>query len=231
MFSGRRGIHCWVCDKSARHLDTRGRSAVAEYLQLINTDNGVRLGDKMHHSVRRAFRVIEPLFEEIILVDQNVFGTPAGIAKLIKMCPDEGTVRKDLEPILRSAGTDSTAVWAAFSKFVLSMRGQGPAARYYRNTLEEIQLTMLYPRLDINVTKGLNHLLKSPFCIHPGTGKACVPFSVASVGKFDPTTVPTISQLMAEINVFDEKNTETQPEDKSRIKVNAAEPVSNLAFG
>lgn len=82
-------------------------------------------------------------------------------------------------------------------------------------------LQYAYPRLDIHVSKGMNHLLKSPFCIHPKTGKVCIPFNVNTVDKFDPNKVPTITTLIEEINKFDLKDKteqETYDLNVKRIK-------------
>lgn len=212
VFSGRRGIHCWVCDQRARHLDGRERTAVAEYLQLVQSSglgsvSTAKVGEKMHHSVRRAYRICEPLFDEIVLGDQNLFASAAG-RTLLAASLAEDTLRQELQKLWsalpeQQLATDSRAVWRVFVKFVQSLRGQGPQSRRYHNAVEEVQLAMLYPRLDINVSKGLNHLLKAPFCVHPKTGKVCVPFNPSAAGKFDPMTVPTINALLDEINAFD----------------------------
>ena len=69
--------------------------------------------------------------------------------------------------------------------------------------MEEIKLQLCYPRLDINVTKGLNHLLKVPFSVHPKTGNICVPIDFDRIDEFDPFSpkqVPTVDLLCEQID-------------------------------
>lgn len=61
-----------------------------------------------------------------------------------------------------------------------------------------VVITYTYPRLDIEVSKTMNHLLKAPFCVHPKTGRICVPIDPADVDSFDPLRVPTVAQLSEE---------------------------------
>jgi DNA primase catalytic subunit len=71
-----------------------------------------------------------------------------------------------------------------------------------RRTLQKlipaIVFAYIYPRLDANVSKMRNHLLKAPFCIHPKTGRVCVPIPLSAIDSFDPAGVPTLAQLMNE---------------------------------
>lgn len=118
-----------------------------------------------------------------------MLGTKERVADFLKLAPsfeDEKTQHELL------ALPTSEARWNKFLSLYKRRKDTGDITKKERNLIEEIVLQLLYPRLDIHVTKGLNHLLKSPFCIHPKTGKVCVPFTVVNVDKFNPSVVPTI---------------------------------------
>lgn len=99
---------------------------------------------------------------------------------------------------IRDEGIDN---WKEFEKRV-NMCSKQSIKRYdpMHGTLKRLVFHHIYPRLDINVTKQMNHLLKSPFCVHPKTGRVCVPIDPETCDDFDPRTVPSLSQLIKQIN-------------------------------
>lgn len=236
VYSGRRGIHCWVCDERARKLGNDARGAIVSYLTLIEggamKKKRVNLtSSKIYHPhpmVVESVKAINPYFEKI-LEEQDVLKTTEDIQSFFKLFGNS-----NVQALLRRSA-ENNDYWSKLSASEKYQRMAKVAAFHFKpvdhsNDLgkfydEEIKLQYCYPRLDINVSKGINHLLKAPFCIHPKTGRVCIPFDVHAVDSLNPSDVPTIKQILLEIDEFDKNSTASgsettykDPVDKTSLR-------------
>lgn len=123
-------------------------------------------------------------------------GNDERVQKFLKLLPD--IIRDEVEKSIIDFDS-SKEKWCAFQSTVKSFCRKNPQkSRQISMLVEEIQLHFCYPRIDIAVSKGLNHLLKAPFCVHPKTGKVCVPFPAENI--IDPNNVPTLNALIEELD-------------------------------
>ncbi len=120
------------------------------------------------------------------------------------MLPDK-SLNESLRKKWDSApGRASTSKWADIDALAKSGASKHLDARALLEAKQDIVLEYTYPRLDIEVSKKLNHLLKSPFVVHPGTGRVCVPINTEALDDFDPLDVPTVQSLLQEIDAWKE---------------------------
>ena len=211
VFSGRRGIHCWVCDEKARRLANDAREAIITYLSIIEggayKTKRVNLSgknSKLHPMIIKSVELIQPYFEHIleeqgilktkedVLSFSTLFGNTQ-VQNLIRVIGSKNDYWSNKSPI----GKYEEMAAIAASHFRAAMHDLG---KFYD---QEIKLQYCYPRLDVNVTKGINHLLKAPFCVHPKTGRVCIPFDINDVDSFNPSTVPTIKQVLEDKAALD----------------------------
>eukprot|EP00954_Amorphochlora_amoebiformis_P012713 995130-Amorphochlora_amoeboformis.AAC.1 len=202
VYSGRRGVHCWVCDSRARKLNDSGRAAVVSYLSAYTggeKGQKVRLRNPIHPSLNRALKITEPEFKEYC-EDQGLLDSEERWKVILDMVP-EVRIKQDLHARWKDSSADASAKIDQLRKEIRKDISSSKFSKV-RNTYEEIVFAHLYPRLDVNVSKGMNHLLKSPWSVHPKTGRVCVPIDPDNCEDFDPFSVPTIEDLLSDINSY-----------------------------
>jgi DNA primase small subunit len=112
-------------------------------------------------------------------------------------------------------GRASTSKWADIDALAKAGTSKTLDAKALLEAKQDIVLEYTYPRLDIEVSKKLNHLLKSPFVVHPGTGRVCVPIDTRQLESFDPLGVPTVTELLGEIDQWQNPSEVEDSEGKS----------------
>ncbi|EKG07689.1 DNA primase small subunit, putative [Trypanosoma cruzi] len=205
VFSGRRGIHLWVCDRRACKLHDDERSAIVGYLTVVVPKASRQIvvadfvnGKPIHPTIRRVQRdVIDPAFTRLFLESSesnpNSVLHPKGasvvystIVAALKMGSRRDVEQRFTQQVPFEEG--NVLDWA----YVI--RALGDAAE---NVTAAAQILLMYPRLDEHVTTRRDHLLKLPFCVHPGTASLCCPLEWGDVVSFNPLTdAPKLQEML-----------------------------------
>lgn len=210
VFSGRRGVHCWVADERARRMDGAARAAVTDFLNVDRSPSrwaAFAGGHNLHPKFAEAADVIAESAEFRDMLGEQGWLSEPRRERLLGLLADEqlrAEARERLSLVSAAGQQNVQLLWHTFRSVVCSPRNQGSQAlrrrRQFagvdvgRNVLRAVVLGLAYPVLDTGVSRSVSHLLKAPFAVHPATGRVCVPLDPATVAGINPAALPTAEQ-------------------------------------
>lgn len=246
VYSGRRGGHLWVCDKRACLMNDGARKAIVEFL---------KPGQKVHASGRKTFKWLlqypafgspenpmqkHGVFQRIVYKFFRGMGTKArekgglglldvGFDRAAFLGMIDDRFAKDLESKVRAVSTGKDALLVIEA----ALRDKPADVKTWLvPRFCEAICTLVWPRIDDSVSTHINHTLKSPFSVHPKTGRVSVPIlGKRNLWDFDPSIEAPMASaempasfdsVVLQTNQFitnlSHSDTETwQPPDLSRL--------------
>ncbi|KAG5479195.1 hypothetical protein LSCM4_01784 [Leishmania orientalis] len=215
VFSGRRGIHLWVCDRRARRMTNDERAALVGYLTVVapKTLRSTIVADLANH------RLIHPTVLHVLRTQLDrafmalFIDSSSDNPNNIQHHPKAAYIIHDATTAVLKLGRrdalnrfqqhihfqqGNVLDWPAYLR---ALGSEQEAA----DVLHAVQLLLMYPRLDEHVSTRRDHLLKLPFCVHPGTSSLCCPLEWEEVDCFNPTEDAPRLQEMLLSRILDER--------------------------
>jgi len=194
VYSGRRGAHLWVLDERARAATDEVRAAVASAINLELTRAGQRATERMREYVDRCelWDVVEHAFVDLV-VEGGHFENYCNRESFVDRLELKHDGARNLGEDACHAETPAKA-WACIQRVVASIAKQ-PKQAWVADRLRETVLAYVWPRIDFNVSKAVNHLIKCPYVAHPKTKRIAVPIDPNDYWNFDPRKAPTLANL------------------------------------
>lgn len=158
--------------------------------------------------------ILKDHFQHDVLTDQDPWAKPEKAERLLQLLPDKALTDALRKKWDAAPGRPSTSKWADIDTLAKTGASQNLDSKALLEAKQDIVLEYTYPRLDVEVSKKQIHLLKSPFVIHPGTGRVCVPIDTKKLTEFDPLGVPTSTKLLGEIDEFDRRHVKDNGDDQ-----------------
>ena len=194
VFSGGKGIHCWINDQQALSLSEQERKNIIK-LVTMNDDKTMlnRLTEPLNPLMKRLYdNRLEKLFIEEGLKKRDILNNKGFIDRIFKMLD---MINTNLKSFLSKEwysidGTISSI--DKWSKLVAIITNTKQRQQKQVNPCVFIVFRLLYPILDEQVTSSLSHLIKSPFSINSSSTRISIPLVENDIKTLKIEQLPTL---------------------------------------